>query len=336
MTTTMSQTAFVTGGAGFLGRRLIRCLVARNMTVRCLVRGSSDLAPLFAELSEKQQAQVQLVRGDVADRALLDEELPQTDIVYHLAAALGGSPSTMFLNTVIPTRTLLEAAALADVQRFVLVSSLGVYGTQHVRNWGKLDETTPVDPHPELRDPYTFSKIRQEAIAWEARERWGLPLVVVRPGVIYGPGRSLLTSRVGLSLGPLLVRMGGSQQLPYTYVENCASAIALAGVTPGIDGQIFNVVDDDLPNGKRILRTIRKSGQRVRSVWVPRLAIGPLSSIYERYANWSEGQLPAVITHYKSQAIWKPVRYSNEKAKHSLNWSPAISTEDALSKTVAG
>ncbi|WP_437192407.1 NAD-dependent epimerase/dehydratase family protein [Planctomicrobium sp. SH527] len=330
----MSQTAFVTGGAGFLGRRLILDLVGRGLNVRCLVRRSTDLTELNSLLNDEQSARIQFVYGDVADRASLDEALQGADVVYHLAAALAGSPSTMFANTVIPTRTLLEASAMAMVKRFVLVSSLGVYGTNQIRRWGTLDESTPVDPHPELRDPYTFSKIRQEEVAWEAREKWGLPIVVVRPGVIYGPGRPLLTSRVGLSFGPVLLRMGGGHRLPYTYVENCAKAIALAGVTPEIEGEIFNVVDDDLPSGKQIVRLLKKNGHRLRSVWVPRPMIGPMSSLYEMYSKWSGGQLPAVITRYKSDAIWKPVRYSNEKAKRCLKWTPTAKTLDALAKSV--
>ncbi len=331
----MSQIAFVTGGAGFLGRRLIHSLVNRGVSVRCLVRGSIDPAEVFSSLTAEQRRSIQIVRGDVSDRNLLDSELPQVDVVYHLAAALGGTPSTMFLNTVIPTRTLLEASALADVKRFVLISSLGVYGTQGMKRWGRLDESIPVDPLPEERDPYSFSKIRQEEIAWQARERWGLPLVVVRPGVIYGPGRTLLTSRVGLSVGPILVRMGGQQLLPYTYVDNCAEAIAQAGLVSGVEGEIFNVVDDQLPNGKKIVRLLRRHGKQIRSIWIPRPAIGTLSSLYEWYSKWSQGQLPAVLTRHKSDAIWKPVLYSNEKAKQKLNWSPKISTEEGLQRTVS-
>lgn len=332
----MSVTAFVTGGTGFLGRRLVKSLLAEDVHVKCLVRQTSDLDSLLNGLPLADRSRLELIRGDLARRQTIESHLDGVDVVYHLAAALGGSCSTMFLNTVIPSRALMEVAVAAQVRRFVLISSLGVYGTNSVHRWGTLDETTPVDPFPERRDPYTFSKIRQEAVAWQAREQLGLPLVVVRPGVIYGPGRPLLTSRVGLSLGPVLLQMGGGQRLPYTYVENCAAAICRAGLTPGIEGEIFNVIDDDLPTGKRIIRILRKNGKRVRSLWIPRPLISPLSALYGCYSNWSEGQLPPVLSHYKSEAIWKPLRYSNAKAKHSLNWSPTISTEEGLQRTIAG
>jgi nucleoside-diphosphate-sugar epimerase len=332
----MLRTAFVTGGAGFLGRRLVRLLTARNIQVRCLIRETTPVQDLLDSLSDEQRARVQFVTGDVRDRALLEEEFHHVEVVYHLAAALGGSPSTLFLQTVIPTRTLLEVAAASPIRRCVLVSSLGVYGTQTLRRGGLLDESAPIDPHPEQRDPYSMSKIRQEAIAWEARERWGLPLVVVRPGVIYGPGRTLLTSRVGLSLGPLLIRLGGRNPLPYTYVDNCADALALAGMMPDLDGEIINVVDDDLPTGNQIVRTLRQAGKRIRSVQIPSRLIGPLSAVYEGYSHWSEGQLPPVLTRYRSDAIWKPLRYSNAKARRLLNWQPQVTTAEALQRTISG
>ena len=144
----------------------------------------------------------------------------------------------------------MKAAAAANAGRFVLISSLGVYGTETLKRWGTLDESTPIDPHPEQRDPYTFSKVHQELVARELSEELKIPLVVVRPGVIYGPGRSAVTSRVGLPVGPFVIRMGGGQELPYVFVENCADGIMQAGLKPGIEGETFNLVDDHLPNGK--------------------------------------------------------------------------------------
>lgn len=334
----MSLNICVTGATGFLGRRLISTLVSDEapLNIRCLVRPTSDTAELLSQVSSNSDARIEIARGDLSDQAFLDAQLEEIDVVFHLAAALGGSTSTMFLNTVVPTRRLIQAAITNQVQRFVLVSSLGVYGTADLRRGAVLDETTPIDAHPELRDPYSFSKVRQEQVAWQAREQFGLPLVVVRPGVIYGPGRSPITSRVGLPVGPLLIRMGGRHQLPYTFVDNCADAIKHAGLTTGTEGEVFNVVDDNLPTGNRILREARKTGKRVRAISIPNRAIGPLARIYETYSNWSQGQLPPVLTRYKSQAMWKPLRYTNAKARHILNWRPAISTEEGLRRTFTG
>lgn len=325
----------VTGATGFLGRRLVQRLLHNpDLQVRCLVRSTSDINAPFSHLTDEQRRRLELQTGEFRDAGFLRRGLADCDVVYHVAAALGGSTSTLFLNTVLPTRQLLSAAEHARVGRFVLVSSLGVYGTMALRNWQQVDETCPIDPHPELRDPYTFSKVRQEIVAREFSQASGLPLVVVRPGVIYGEGRSLLTSRVGLNVGPLLVRMGGSHPLPYTYVDNCAEGLMQAGLVQGVEGETFNLVDDQPLSGHQLLRFIRKHGQRVRSVWVPGVCIQPLSYLYETYSWLTSGQLPPLITRYRSAAIWKPLRYSNAHAKHKLNWQLPISTEQALERTI--
>ena len=327
---------FLTGATGFLGRRLVRALREDGLRVRCLVRGSSDLAPLRDFVGPDLWAGVDVVQGDLSDTASLTRLMQGCDTVYHAAAALGGSTAVMFLNTVVPTRRIIDAALANEVRRFVLVSSLGVYGVAGLRTGSLLDESSPVDPAPERRDPYTYSKIAQEQVAWEAHRERGLPLVVIRPGVIFGEGRDVLSSRVGLKVGPLLLRMGGSQTMPYTYVENCAAALRCAGLAAGVEGEVFNVLDDSLPTGSQLLKMYRRSGRRLRSLWLPRPAIGPVSSLYEWYSRWSQGQLPAVITRYKSDSIWKGVRYTNNKAKSRLGWMPAVSFEEAFRRSVEG
>ena len=216
------------------------------------------------------------------------------------------------------------------------ISSFGVYGAAGLATGAQLDETTPLDPHPELRDPYSYSKVMQEQVAWETRDQTNLPLTMIRPGVIYGPGRGVLSSRVGLKLGPLLIQMGGGQPLPYVYVDNCASAVRQACLAEGVDGEAFNILDDGLLTGSQLLRKLRRAGQGVRSLWVPRPLIGPLSSVYEWYSRWSQGQLPGVITRYRSDSMWKKLRYTNEKAKTKLGWRPQVSFDEAFTRSIAG
>jgi nucleoside-diphosphate-sugar epimerase len=184
-----------------------------------------------------------------------------------------------------------------------------------------------------MRDSYTYSKIAEEKVAWEAY-REGLPLVVVRPGVIYGPGRGCLSSRVGLRLGKLMARMGGDQALPYTFVDNCAGAIELTGRTPGVEGEAFNVIDDELPTGRDLLSRYRRAVEPLRVLPIPRWAIMPLSRLCESYHTWSAGQLPSVLTPYKSMAQWKPLRYTNARAKGVLGWEPEIGLVDGLQQTL--
>jgi nucleoside-diphosphate-sugar epimerase len=160
--------AVVTGATGFLGRRLVKALCDDGCAVRCLVRPSSDLSQLRSDLGALWRL-VDVRNVDLANAEACRAHLESGDVLFHLAAGLTGSPSTLFLNTVIPTRALLSAAAAADVRRVVLVSSLGVYGTVGLPKGSTLTEDTPLESQPQLRDPYTFSKVVQEHVAQDAR-----------------------------------------------------------------------------------------------------------------------------------------------------------------------
>jgi nucleoside-diphosphate-sugar epimerase len=324
--------ALVTGGTGFLGRQVVRRLLDRGTAVRCLIRPSSDTTALRAAAGPAA-GRLEFVTGNLLRPDSCAAAADGCDVVYHVAAEVTGATAQLFLGNVVATRALIDGCRRAAVGRFVLVSSLGVYGTRHLRKWDRLDETCPLDPEPHRRDPYTFSKVAQEEVAWEAHRAGGLPLAVVRPGVIYGPGRDCVTGRMGIRLGGLLVQMGGRQRLPYTFVENCAEAVCLAGTADAAAGGAFNVVDDDPPTGGELYRAYRAAVGGLRRVRVPGWAIGPLSRACEWYHRWSRGQLPDVLTRYKSAAMWKPLAYSNELAKGRLGWRPEVGFEQGLDRT---
>jgi nucleoside-diphosphate-sugar epimerase len=324
--------AFVTGGTGFLGRRLVEQLLDHGEVVRCLVRPASHTEPL-EKAADARPGRLELWRGTLGRVESYAAALKSCDVVYHVAAEMRGTTPVLFLGNVVATRQLLAAVSAAGVGRFVLVSSLAVYGTAHLREGDLLDEDCPVESQPHRRDPYTHSKVGQEAAAWEAQRAGPVKLAVVRPGVIYGPGRDCLSNRLGLRLGSVLLKMGGRQQLPYTYVDNCAAGVLLAGTAPAAAGQAVNLLDDDLPTAAELLRQYRQSVGRVRTLPVPHWAIGPLSRFCEWYHAFSHGQLPAVLTPYKSAAHWKPLRYSNARAKTTLGWQPLVSFAEGLQRT---
>jgi nucleoside-diphosphate-sugar epimerase len=327
--------ALVTGGTGFLGRRVVSRLLGREMEVCCLVRPSSNIAPLYDSIDPRFHARLQIIRCHLESVGSSLVEVAGVEVCFHLASELRGATSVLFRSNVHGTRKLMDFASRLQVRRVVHVSSLGVYDAGHLRPGELLDESCPLDPEPHRRDGYTYSKIAQERVVWEASQQQSLPLVVVRPGVVFGPGRDCISSRIGLRLGNFLLHIGGARPLPYTYVENCADAIVQAGLEPAAEGQAFNLVDDNLPASCDLLKTYRRQVKGLHKLTVPQRAIGPLSALCEWYHRWSNGQLPAVLTRYKSAAMWKPVRYSNAKAKAMLGWSPAVDFPTALNATLA-
>ena len=174
-----------------------------------------------------------------------------------------GSPADLFLNTVVASKNLLEAAAGA-VKRVVLVSSFSVYGAADLPRGTLIDERTPLETRPEKRDAYSHAKLRQELLVREYQQRHGFELVVLRPGVIYGPGGGPFSMRVGLQLPGLFLHCGRGNPLPLSYVENCAEAIAVAGSAeqPSRD-EAYNVLDDGIPTCRAYLRAYQRDRKSV-------------------------------------------------------------------------
>jgi nucleoside-diphosphate-sugar epimerase len=164
----------------------------------------------------------------------------------------------------------------------------------------------------------------------EQGRKLGIPYVIVRPGVVYGPGNEAIHGRVGIGTFGLFLHLGGSNALPLTYVDNCAEAIVLAGLRPGVEGQAFNVVDDDLPSSRRFLRLYKKHVRRFRSVYVPHGLSYLLCWLWEKCAAWSEGQLPPVYNRAAWRVYWKRTRYSNAKIKRLLGWVQKVPSSEAL------
>ena len=229
---------------------------------------------------------------------------------------------------------MTAAGNCSAVNRFVLVSSLGVYGPQRLSSRTIFDEEVRIDSVPQQRDPYSYSKIVQEEVAQEVASQLQLPLVVIRPGVIFGDERGVLSHRIGLPLGSWLLRMGGRQRLPFTYVDNCATAVALAGFAENVDGHAFNLVDDDLPTGKAVIRKYRKAGGKLKVIPVPRFAISWLARFNEWYSRVTENQIPAVLTQHRTAAMWRSFRYSNRKAKEQLGWKPHVDMQTAIEQSL--
>jgi nucleoside-diphosphate-sugar epimerase len=327
--------ALVTGANGFVGRALVGRLLARGVSdIRCFIRLDEYRSRFDGLLQDYPDAKLEFFVGNLLSRDDATAAVEGVDVLYHLAASLKGSPADMFMNTVVTSNNLLAALGENGAVKTVLVSSMGVYGTADLPAGQVIDERTPLEPHPERRDVYSHAKWRQEKLFRDFREQHGLPLVVLRPGVIYGPGGSPMSARVGLNLFGLFLHVGGSSVIPLTYVDNCADAIAVASLREDAVGEAFNVVDDDLPTSRQYLRQYRRNVERLKFVRIPYGVMEAVSRAVKWYNKRSQGQLPAVFTPYKTASLWKGMHFSNEKLK-GLGWEPAVPTRDGLERTFA-
>jgi nucleoside-diphosphate-sugar epimerase len=310
-----------------------RLLALPGADLRCLVRSSAQAERLRALAAMHPGARLEVVTGNLLSRADVERAVDGVDVVYHLAASLKGSPADIFMNTVVTSNTLLDALAARPVS-VVLVSSMGVYGTAALARGAVVDERTALEPHPERRDVYSHAKWRQEKLFRDRCAQAGHRLIIVRPGVVYGPGGSPMSARVGLNLFGWFLHLGGGNRLPLTYVENCADAIVVVSEHAGAAGEAFNVIDDDLPTARAYLRRYRRDVVRLRAVPVPYAGTWLLSRAVEWYHKHSRGQLPAVFTRYKTASLWKGTRFDNSKLKR-FGWSPRVATDEGLARTFA-
>ena len=326
----------ITGAAGFIGSRVVGQLLAmgfRNLT--CFVRPSSDCTGLDSMIAaNRNTARVAVIKGNLLSQDDCSEAAQRSVVIFHLAA--GGSDKSYpdaVMNSVVTTRNLLEAARQHGLlKRFVNVSSLAVYSNMN-RGGRALDETCQVESRAELRgDAYSFAKILQDELVADYGRKHGIPYVIARPGYVLGPGKREVPARVGIGTFGVFLHLGGSNRIPVTHVENCAEAIVLAGLVRGVEGEAFNIVDDNLPTSRQFLRWYKRNVRKFHSIYVPRTVSHLLCYLWERYSRWSEEQLPPVFNTRRWHVYWKKTRYSNEKLKKQLGWQPKVTMAEGFQR----
>ncbi len=322
----------VTGSNGFIGSKVVEKLLEyRFANLRCFVRPSSRLACLKKLIRRFPDRDVELVTGNLLSEDDCRKAAEGVSIIYHLAAGMEKSFAGAFMNSALATRNLMDAfLQFGEPKRFVNISSFAVYSNLGLRRGALLDENCPLEDAPQKRfDAYGFGKLKQEELVREYGEKYKLPYVILRPGYVFGPGKTELNGRVGINTFGFFIQVDGSHLLPLTFVDNCAEAIVLAGLTPGVEGEVFNVVDDDLLTSRQFLREYKKKDRRF-SVRIPYSVAYTLSLLWEKYSNWSKGQLPPVFNRRRCAAEWKGNRYSNEKLKQRLDWKPQVPMKEAM------
>jgi nucleoside-diphosphate-sugar epimerase/peptidoglycan/xylan/chitin deacetylase (PgdA/CDA1 family) len=325
----------VTGATGFLGTALMERLLAHGYKdIRCNVRRRTDIPKLDRLFERYPYACLEYCVADLRYREDAARAADGAQLIFHLVAGKKGTAADLILNSVVASRNLLDAVAERKPMRIVLVSSFGVYGVAGLGRGARVNEQTVLEPHPEWRDHYSYSKLRQEQLFWEYQQANDFELVVLRPGVIYGPDGAHFSNRVGLTLGKWHLHLGGNNLLPLSYVDNCAEAVVVAGTHGAAAGQVYNVHDDDLPTCREYLRAYKKNVTKTRSISIPYLGAQLLSSMVAKYNRYSKGQLPAILTPYKTASQWGGNRFDNSKLR-SIGWKQLVPTAEGLQRSFA-
>ena len=329
----------VTGSNGFIGTKVVRHLLEHGFTnLVCFVRPSSRLDNLNEVLGRFPSGEgVELISGDLLSRNDCRKAAEDVSVIYHLAAGFDKSFAGAFMNSALATRNLMDAfLELGQPKRFVNVSSFAVYSNRRLKRGALLDETCPLEDAPQERyDAYGFGKLKQEELVIEYGKKYALPYVILRPGPVFGPGKRDLNGRIGIRTFGIFIQVSGSNLLPLTFVDNCAEAIALAGLKSGIEGEVFNIVDDELLTSSQFLRAYKKRVHPFFAVRVPYALAYGLCFLWEKYSKWSKGQLPPIFNRRRCAAEWKSNRFSNRKLRERLGWKPRVDMDKAMDSFLA-
>jgi len=241
----LRPTALVTGGAGFIGSHVADELVkldTRVVVLDDLSGGYRDNVPAAAEF----------VEGSILDEALVRElfERHRFDYVYHLAAYAAEGLSHFikrfnYMNNVVGSVNLINAAVNFEAKCFVFTSSIAVYGS------GQVPMVEDALPQPE--DSYGIAKFAVELELAASRRLFGLNSIVFRPHNVYGERQNIADryrNVIGIFMNqlmhgqPMTIFGDGTQKRAFTYISDIAPTIAAAVNTPALYNQTFNLGAD--------------------------------------------------------------------------------------------
>jgi len=326
----------VTGAKGFIGRSVVRELLHRGFTnIRCFARSPVDNDKLLDVARAFPDATIHIVTGNLLSKADCRRAAQDAALVYHLAAGTGKSFAGCVLDSAVATRNLLDAlVGSTSLRRFVNVGSFSVYSNYSMRRGALLDESCPVERAFAQRcDAYAYGKLKQDDIVATYGADHAIPYCIVRPGIVFGPGRGgSILGRCGVDTFGFFMHVTGRFAIPLTYVDNCAQAIVMSGLALEGNGEVFNVVDDNLPSSTMLLRQVKRHLGPFFSVRVPYRLFLLFCHAWERYATWSENQLPPQFNRRMCAAYHKGNRYSNDKLKRIVGWAPTVSMDEALAR----
>ena len=299
----------ITGGAGFIGRNLIKYITSRDSAAHFTVIDS-----LKCGINIFEESKVSFFELDIAD-IQLDEWakfLDEVDYVFHLAAEKYNSPGASF-NSILTTNvfasnSLFEACAKSRIKKVFFASSLYAYGSMGPAAMEESNACTPVTY-------YGMSKLAGENLLQVMEAKFKLPWIAARLFFIYGPGqyvsggyKSVIVKNFeNLKKGePVSIYGSGTQSLDYVYVEDCCEAIFNLTVQSNLLSSVYNISGGTAISINSLVEKIQKVSNTNHA---PEIRMP---------SDWTEGS----------------IRFGkNEKIKKAIGWEPLTSLDLGLEKT---
>jgi nucleoside-diphosphate-sugar epimerase len=318
------MTVLVTGATGFIGEALTRRLLAEGQTVRVLARQPDKVTRAGLAVQEIHQ-------GDITDAAAVDRAVAGVEQVYAIAGTFR-EPSLSDERyrevNVGAVRSIMEAAKRHGVRRVVHCSTVGIHGNVV---GAPASEATPLRPD----GIYEVSKAEgdQLALSYAGQD---LETVVIRPAPVYGPGDTRLVKLFKLAGRDRVLLLGsGKPHYHMIYIDDLVEAFRLAGSKEGVSGEAFIIGGAEVPTLEDVVRRIgRITGHPQQQI--VKLPAGPLlvaGDVCERLCR-PFGISPPLYRR-RIEFFVNNRAYDTTKARTRLGFTPGVSLNDGLARTLA-
>lgn len=300
--------AFITGGSGFIGQRVIRKLVARGYDVYALARSERSGTAVSA-------LGAHIVYGDITDAESMRESMTGMDVVFHLAAwyQLGGDASLAEEINVAGTRKVLRLAHELGVPRIIYVSTVAVFGDTQ----GELVDETYYQDGPFLTEYDRTKWLAHYKVALPLIEK-GAPITIVMPGGVYGPeDTSIIGDMMRLFYRGLPLTLGADTTITYAHVDDVAEGIILSAEEGSI-GESYVLAGPAVSLGEMMSFWAYLLDRREPFVKVPSAVLRPSASLLHVAENVIS--LPALFSAETTRTLGATYMARADKARQKLGW----------------
>lgn len=325
----MSNIILVTGATGFIGSHLVEALVARGQQVRCLVVEGSNIEHL-------RNLGVEIFYGDLLNKGSLKNAVKNVDSVYHLAAKvrpsgiiekIGKNKNIYSEINVTGTKNLVDACLLSGIQRFIYFSSIAATGPGV-----GLTEDSPTCPITK----YGKSKLDAETYILKQYKDKGLPAIIIRSALTYGPrGPAVLILSRFIKKGILPMIGNGLNLMPICYVDDLVNASILVGEKGGV-GESFFVVDKSCSINELteiISKVLKKNPLKLR---IPIALAYSCAYLLEKLENLLKFKFAPFKIDFSKEGIASLRDWTcyNEKVKAQVGFLPSVNLEEGVTRTI--
>ena len=318
--------ALITGASGFLGGRLTQMLAEQGIPTRILARRNATLEHLDG-------SSIEIVRTELSASAALTAAMQDVSHIFHCAGcSTDWAPAAAYYAAnVEATRTVLLAARHAGtIERFLHVSTTDVYGYPRI----PCDED---HPRTFVGLPYNETKCLGEAAAWEACEKTGLAVTILRPATIYGPrGSAFVTDIVKLLReGSMALFDSGRARGGFCYVDNVAEAMIAAATSPRTIAHAYNIADATNVTWKEYVTELA-NGIGLKRPWLnlPSSLAMPLGHAMETAYRLPLPGRP-LLTRHAVLLCSRDQEFPVTRARNDFSFRPSVSFAQGMERSIA-